>query len=279
MDNVDPTPSRKTTIIISARCGFSLTELIVVISIVILLAGTLWFFSTRGRLKRLRATCRSNAGVLAQACQVYAMDFTTNRYGHANALPSGASTDAGWNTMTGHLGGMGLLYDDSYVGREYFICPEAAMRLNDEPLSDDHEPADRGYFFKKQDGELGSTLSYAYLIQFYDDDGTVRHTALGARDRNRKRMDPSMIIIGDDSPQVDASGSATGVAATTNSANHAGDGQNVGRLDGSAVWLASPGVPDPGGTGKNGVDNIYGVGMTGVPGAQRASLRDVLLAP
>jgi prepilin-type N-terminal cleavage/methylation domain-containing protein len=262
----------------AAHGGFTLTELLVVIVIIALLASILMPSLLSARIQMLRTKCGNNAAEIAKACQTYAMDSTMNRGGHGNALPSGTTTS--WTDLSnGHIKGLGLLYQRQYVGREYFICPEAEIKLDHQPLPQDHDPVADGYYFKQTEAE--TNLSYAYLIQFYTDGAsTIESTCLGAKElSSNKYMDGTMIIIADDSPQIKlGTAGGTGEPAETNSANHKGEGQNIARLGGSVDWVTSPRVEDPDG-GAGAKDNIYGLGDTNTVGGLRNSLGDVFVGP
>ena len=147
------------TSVSAARCGFTLTELLVVIVIIALLASILMPSLLSARIQMLRTKCGNNAGEVAKACYTYAMDSTMNRGGHGNALPSGGSTS--WTDLSdGHVKGLGLLYERQFIGREYFICPEATIKLDHQPLPEDHNPQNDGYYFRQTDTE--TNLSYAF---------------------------------------------------------------------------------------------------------------------
>ena len=261
----------------AARRGFTLTELLVVIVIIALLASILMPSLLSARVQMLRTKCGNNAGEIAKACQTYAMDNTMNRLGHAKAMPSGSTTS--WtDLLDGHIKGLGLLYQRQFIGREYFICPEASTRYEHQPLPEDHDPVTDGYYFKQTREE--TNLSYAYLIQFYKDGTeTIEYTSVGVKEEaTNKYMDGTMIIVADESPQITlGTAGGTGADPLTNSANHKGEGQNVARLGGSAEWVTIPRLQDPDSAAK--WDNIYRLSDVGGVGGVRDSLSDVILAP
>ena len=267
------------TTVLAVRRGFTLTELLVVIVIIALLASILMPSLLSARLQMLRTKCGNNAAEIAKAAQTYAMDTTMNRGGHGNALPSGGDNTSWTDLSDGHIKGLGLLYERQFIGREYFICPEAQIKHEHQPLPEDHDPDTDGYYFKQTDAE--TNLSYAYLFQSYTDGGnTIDNTCLGAKEQNTtKYMDGTMIIVADDSPQMKlGTAGGTGEPAQANSANHKGEGQNIGRLGGSVDWITNPRVEDPDG-GAGAFDNIYGLGDTNTVGGVRNSLGDVIVGP
>ena len=183
--------------------GFTLVELLVVISIILLLVMLVLPAVDRARMLGMRALCRNNVREIARACVGYANEPRMHRGSeHQKALPTTEPT-----TEAGNAESLWLLVKYEMLGRDTFICPEAEIRCKHKVAA-----ADATAF---NDGDE-ITLSYSYLSQV----GMVT-TLLDDELRT------SLVIVADKNP---------GPEATGNSLNHRGEGQNVGFIDGSAKW-------------------------------------------
>ncbi|MFB3894265.1 MAG: type II secretion system protein [Phycisphaerae bacterium] len=222
------------------RCirAFTLVELLLVIGILALLVAILVPSLSRARSLAYRGVCATHVKEIARACVTYASDGNW----HRNTLPtlpiiSGISTGnwgdpingnaaCMWLLITGNASGSTMKVAQPWASPGIFVCPEAKGRRGFlEPAIAD------GHFTPK-------TVSYAYMSQvpFTMSGKTCYGTSV-------TEVRSSTIIVADSNPHCtpgetsfDGANSPAVKSKFKNSANHNGEGQNVGRIDGSAEW-------------------------------------------
>ncbi len=271
--------------------GFTLVELLVVISIIIVLVAILLPSFNQVRIRGFRTTCYNNVGSIAKGALTYATDASWHRRGIGSTLPNITSNAKGWvrtsnwgDTEKGNPGCLWLLatgrkpdYNpggkkysplNSWVPLKAFLCPEAELRRNwREPLMDDEQ------FEYKSDIKV-SSLSYSYLsmVNYYDEPIS--------------KLSTDLVIIADQNPRCtldeeniqsyqdvckDIDGDGQIEAKEANSFNHNQDGENVARLDGSAKWIERPDkVMD---------DDIYSSSGGSETQGKRGKINDSFLIP
>jgi prepilin-type N-terminal cleavage/methylation domain-containing protein len=105
--------ARRTSYGLTADSGFSLIELLVVISIMSVLLAILWPALNQARHQARRAVCASNLRQIGSAIHVYAHDFD-------DSIPFGPSgrpvTGSNFYTVTGNVTSLLSLEDGSPVG-------------------------------------------------------------------------------------------------------------------------------------------------------------------
>ncbi|MCE5278944.1 MAG: type II secretion system protein [Planctomycetaceae bacterium] len=233
--------------------AFTLIELLVVLAILAVLIVIL--VPTVGILirKSYQAKCASNIRQIGAACLEYARDpkMHRGRTGQPNALPISATlTSANWGSLTdGNVAGLWVLIDKGFSPRGIFLCPEAgSIRGKNEPAAGDS-------------AFTLATVSYSYLSQ-------VAFPAKVTTDKS------TLVIVGDANPRCTPGTTAIGDNNSACSPNHNGKGQNVGRYDGSAVWLDGT-VNEP-----TNDDDIYAANDDGTEGqGKRGSADDSFLIP
>ena len=258
--------------------GFTLTELLVVIAIIVILAGILMPSLQAARIQMLRTKCLNQVKEIARACTAYSQDGTKWR-GSSSAdhvMPSvGADTKAGlWL----------LLSTKGSIGRKMFLCPEAELRRDfTAPEEDDTQ--------FHNDTTNGRTLSYSYLQQQYTEDSQTKFST-----NPEFLLGGGKVIIADDNPFMTFSGGAEGAPpqevidrengkSPDNSENHAWDGQNLAREDGSGMWTTDPRIEVKVQSGqkvkdhiyRNGDDNDGNGGNTG--NGPRSSVTEIFVTP
>ena len=102
--------------------GFTLVELLVVISIIALLMAILMPSLQKAREQAKKITCLSGLRQLGFGCQLYATDYD-------DKLPPAAFSSVGWGTYKIFMGGwngLGILHSEGYITDiKTFWCPSA----------------------------------------------------------------------------------------------------------------------------------------------------------
>ncbi len=218
--------------------AFTLVELLVVVAIIALLVSILTPTLARALERARRASCASNVKEIIRACTLYAHDAKNHRGSLAMALPSVApeaddtNGRAWWRPDTGNRACLWLLVEYDYAGRDTFMCPS----LGNEPA-----PADATAF-------TDETCGYSYQ-------------SMVGRGISMVVAYPSLVIVADlnprftpGSPTLDTYHKDLKNSLTHGLRGGTGEGQNIGRLDGSAKWSNSSEVV----SGSNSNDWIYG---------------------
>ena len=236
--------------------GFTLIELLAVVAIVILLAAILTPGFGRALVLARRGKCAANIKDLVRGCAMYADAQREHRGGTPRALPSTAPTDAVSNRQC-----LWLLVKYDYTGPDALIC--AAMRRQKPALS-------------TADGVGREQCSYSFISM-------VGRGSVGAPPVLTMDNAPrGMVIVGDLNPRwVEESGTFDSALNGQNSASHGAlakgnEGQNIGRIDGSATWTTKPTVV----TGSHQGDLMYQSTSTmGDTTGRAGGSEDVFLIP
>jgi prepilin-type N-terminal cleavage/methylation domain-containing protein/prepilin-type processing-associated H-X9-DG protein len=93
----------------SARSGFSLIELLVVLALMVILTTMMWGFKSESRQHAAQRDCRQNLEKIYLALQIYANDFSGRLPANTNALTSEEP--------------LSLLVPHYTVDTSIFICP------------------------------------------------------------------------------------------------------------------------------------------------------------
>lgn len=205
--------------------GFTLIELLAVVAIVILLAAILAPGFGRAMILARRGKCATNIRDIVRACSVYADAKREHRGGMARALPSTDPPNAVGNRQC-----LWLLVKYDYTVPDALIC--SAMRKHSPALSTDPDVI-----------LAREHCSYSFISM-------VGRGSAGAPPVLTMDNAPSgMVIVGDLNPRwVEESGSFDSALNGKNSASHGAlasgnEGQNIGKLDGSATWTTKPTDP------------------------------------
>ncbi|MDP6545514.1 MAG: prepilin-type N-terminal cleavage/methylation domain-containing protein [Phycisphaerae bacterium] len=257
------------------RSGFTLVELLVVITIISLLAVlTLPGYNHARELAR-RTTCKAQIKGIAEACVAYMNDPAMHRRSnYANAMPTVYPTQSNWyRGSSGNPSALWLLVAQKFVDRANFLCPSAEVYRD---------------FRKPVAGDLAfedDTLSYSYLsqVKFTDANNNAVEVAVTSSFSTGLK-DTELAVIADANPRfrLGTSGSASSSTGSKNSFNHMKAGQNVGFLGGNADWFTSPSIP---GTrplkNSEALDDIYRScgGAAQDSDGKRGALNDAFLIP
>jgi hypothetical protein len=215
------------TMPVSRRSGMPLREIASVAAVLLLGGITLWPMAAAASNARQRSVCESNMASLAGAFGRYGADFRGLL--PVASKPSQRHSDAPWwNVGAGpaqsNSANLFTIHLARYAPIESSCCPGNPHGCRDmtSECSDWHSL---------------EQVSYSYYVQF----GEAAPTWEGrAGDSN------TTVILADSSPVVRRAVRNEVVSVGENSANHAGSGQRVLRVDGSSDWLATPYDAGPG---------------------------------
>ena len=258
------------------RYGFTLVELLVVITIIALLA-TLFLpaFQHAGELAR-RTKCKKNAQAIAQACVAYMNTPSMHRKSnHDKAMPTvdPAPSSKNWyRASSGNPSALWLLVQHKFVGRDSFLCPSA------QAFRDFREPEANHTVF------AGDTLSYSYLSQVkFTDANTDIADIVVTSSFSRGLKASELAVIADANPRTRVGNSSLeSKYIGQNSFNHMKAGQNVGFLDGHADWFTTPIIPGSRPlVNSASEDDIYQScgGSADDSGGKRGAINDAYLIP
>ncbi|MDP6046414.1 MAG: prepilin-type N-terminal cleavage/methylation domain-containing protein [Phycisphaerae bacterium] len=264
---------------ISVRSGFTLVELLVVITIIALLAVlTIPGIQHAQELAR-RAKCKSNLQNIAKACIIY---MNTDQWHRNSSIGKGlprkesGPTAANWSSgVSGNPASLWLLVSFKLVGRDSFLCPSALINRDFRT-----PPADANVF-------ASNTLSYSYLSQVAFDDNTSAAAGHGATNveitssSNGGLRASELAIIADANPRCRVGQqSFTSQEEGKNSWNHMRAGQNVAFMTGNADWFTTTTIPGTNPLSNNVMDDIYQpAGSADGTQGKRGAINDAFLIP
>ncbi len=246
--------------------GFTLVELLTVISIMAILMAMLApsmysvFFTTR------KAGCQSNLRSIVQAANRYAQADSKMRlptiWSKTNPTPANK-----WGDMRyGNPGCLARLIDAKLADRELFLCQEAQSTRKFTTMA-----MDANYFTYKAVTTIPppapqgvSTLSYSYISMVYNATWVIdaSHTAGNvAAMMTMDQVPATLVVLADQNPRCvfgttaltayddlyDLSGNKLSTYAPKlkkNSLNHKNKGQNIARWDSSVKWITDANNPN-----------------------------------
>ena len=273
--------------------GFTLAELLVVVSIMAILMAMLApsmysvFFTTR------KAGCQSNLRSIVNAANRYAQADSRQRLPTpwSKTYPTPANT---WGNMkTGNPRCLALLIDAKLADRELFLCQEAQSTRKFTTMAMDANTFT--YRAVTTDGTGVSTLSYSYISMVYNATWVIDtgHTAGNvAAMMTMDQVPATLVVLADQNPRCTfgTTGFAVGIydnlydlfgkklstyapKLKKNSLNHKNKGQNIARWDSSVKWITdanNPNTPE---------DDIYRSSSPDETLGRRKEMNDSFLIP
>lgn len=261
--------------------GFSLVELLVVISILGLLMAILLPSLARARDLMTRASCATQQREIVRACLTFANDGRFHRNARPLTLPTNDPNSNNWgDVVEGNPGSLWLLIENRLLPSAMFMCPAVGEGRTIAPSE----------YSSGLDISAAPIYGYSYLSQvpFTDADTNLPVSATAI-----DKVESSLVILGDLNPRCtlgttgilpyERSGPDPNVAVTGvwrgNSKSHDRRGQNFGRLDGSVKWV-SYNDPNAARDPNNNEDDPYSSGdSTKESGGKRKRIGDSFLIP
>jgi len=242
--------------IVASRHGFSLVELLVIISILVLLTAILMPSLANALMLAQRAGCANNLREISRACTNYGTTPLYHRGTTGNSLPVANVTSANWANFAageGNAACLWILISQNFLGTDSFLCPAASSQGFSAPAQS------TGYFTHK-------TLSYSYLSM-------VDVTSLAAGDQWKKsnltELGGGIVLAADRNPRCNGTSTFDTSMDGKNSKNHKQTGQNCALIGGSVSWYEKTSVNN---------DNIY-QSDNGNTSPARKDLSDQLVIP
>lgn len=257
--------------------AFTLIEMLVVVTIIGLLVSLMMPAIGRARELSKRASCANNLQVLVKACLTYAIS-TSNQGDTPKALPVAGgkllggieiTKDNWYNFKDGNRRCLWLLVAGEYATAEHFVCPSSNFRTAQ--ISEG--------FFGLDPVSHRDSCSYSY-ISMVNPTGTNRPPISMIAGNSIA----GLVIMADLNTRFDpgdnsvVAGSNNGYFGNNHNSriHNKGEGQNIGRIDGSATWNDTGIVT----TGAIDDDKIYEPTGTGSDAEGRAGgADDVFLLP
>jgi prepilin-type N-terminal cleavage/methylation domain-containing protein len=193
--------------------GFTLAELLTVITIIAILAGILLPSLNRAREEARKAVCKNNLVQIGRSCMVYGRDYGDWFPTVYNASDSKAQSNP--------MASLSLLYD-GYIGvRKVFVCPSTGDQCTELKAGETLTPH----------GSQGERLEKQFRECSYGYDDT-----LGPLTPPGVALAADVQGTDDDLKEAGVHEGSTTARAERNSWNHRGLGQNVLYFDGNVRW-------------------------------------------
>lgn len=215
--------------------GFTLVELLVVISIIALLLSILMPSLNKARMSAKKVVCMSNVRQAALALITYGMDYDDRlpgaKYNFAMDYTYRAAVSYNWGPWQGYYKGpvgVGLLHTENYLeGPSVFYCP--GRKKNDYYADWDNSADDWS------DLNSGGFVNCSYLAATSDIEASTG-TDFGEWHRFGKTR-PSKPLYFEVCFSDDSSASGSGTVPCGATKHRHGLGYNFAFFDGSAAWI------------------------------------------
>ena len=231
---------------VSRRGSLPLREIASIAAVLFIGGITLWPMAAAAGSARERSVCESNMASLAGAFGRYGADFRGLL--PVASQPSQRRSDAPWwNVGSGpaqsNSANLFTIHVASYAPIEASCCPGNPKGCRS------HEP-------NRTDWNTLEQVSYSYYVMFgertpsWSGESQPRPASPSSPSspswEGRAGESNTTVVLADSSPVIRRAVRNQVVSVGENSANHAGSGQRVLRVDGSSDWLATPYDAGPG---------------------------------
>ncbi|MFO0858284.1 MAG: hypothetical protein U0640_13125 [Phycisphaerales bacterium] len=198
--------------------GISWADLVSIAAVLLIGASVVWPVMSTYRTHSDRQGCEANFGSVASALGAYANDYK-------GSMPMASASLAGlpwWNVgkdpAQSNSANLYTLARTKYTGLPQLSC-------------DGNGKCRRDIDASAMDWPSIENVSYSYFVMF----GRARPNLAEVA-----KQPSQTIVLADRSPVILRAIAGQQIYPFENSPNHGGDGQNVLRLDGSAMWMATP---------------------------------------
>ncbi len=202
--------------------GISWADLVSIAAMLLIGASVIWPVMSTYRTHSDRQSCEANFASVASAFGAYANDYK-------GSMPMASASLAGlpwWNVgkdpAQSNSANLYTLARTNYTG-----LPQLSCGGNKKCRMESYQAK----FKDAMDWPSLENVSYSYFVMF----GRARPNLA-----ELAKHPSQTIVLADRSPVILRAIAGQQIYPFENSPNHSGDGQNVLRLDGSAMWMATP---------------------------------------
>jgi hypothetical protein len=206
----------------SRRSALAWADIISVAAALLIATSVIWPMASTYRAHSIRQACLGNLGSLASAFGTYAGDFRGSMPMASASLGGQPWWNVGQSPAQSNSANLFTLARSNYTNLEQLACDGNALCSRD--VAKD-----------AMDWPALPNVSYSYFVMF----GRARPSFSGNAEM-AGAPPAKTVVLADASPVIRRAVAKQRVYPLENSANHAGTGQTVLRLDGSAIWLNTP---------------------------------------
>lgn len=198
--------------------GISWADLVSIAAVLLIGVSVVWPVMSTYRTHSDRQACEANFGSVAGAFGAYANDYKGSMPMATASLAGMPWWNVGKNPAQSNSANLFTLARTNYTGMPQLSC-------------DGNRKCKREMDASAMDWPSLENVSYSYFVMF----GRARPNLVEV-----SKQPAQTVVLSDRSPVILRAVAGQKIYPFENSPNHAGDGQNVLRLDGSAMWMSTP---------------------------------------